>query len=270
MIRLLVSDIDGTLVTRDKHLTDTAHRAASRLAGAGVLLALTSSRPPHGIEVFARALNLQTPRGAFNGAVITGPDGTILSSRLLDPDVARGVLDHVKRIGMPPWLFTATQWLLLDPDGDYVSWEAMTVKMPFHQVETFDAYTAQAGKIMVASKDAAKLAQCGRDLENLLGDRAAIHLSQTYYLDITHPEGSKGHAVRAIAGMLGIDLADVAVIGDMANDVPMFEAAPLSIAMGQSPADVKARATYVTASNEDDGWARAVDQFILPRAKGGR
>ena len=270
MVRLLVSDIDGTLVTKDKHLTEAAHQAARRLAEAGVALALTSSRPPHGIEVFARALDLQTPRGAFNGAVITAPDGTILSSRLLDPDVARHVLDHVRQIGLRPWLFTATEWLLLDPDGDYVSWEAMTVKMPFHQVENFDAYIAQAGKIMVASKDAAKLAQCERDLGAQLGDRASVHLSQTYYLDITHPEGSKGHAVRAIAGLLGVDLADVAVIGDMGNDVPMFEAAPLSIAMGQSPDEVKARATYVTASNEDDGWARAVDRFILPRARGSR
>ena len=268
MIRLLVSDIDGTLVTKDKHLTDGAHDAAKSLAKAGVALALTSSRPPHGIEVFARALNLQTPRGAFNGAVITGPDGEILSQRLLDPAMAREALDYLKRAEIPPWLFTATEWLLLDPEGDYVSWEAVTVKMPFHQVESFDAYIAQAGKIMAASKDNAKLAQCEADLQIQLGARASVHLSQTYYLDITHPEGSKGHAVREIAALLNIDLADVAVIGDMGNDVPMFEVAPISVAMGQSPADVKAKATFVTASNEDDGWAKAVEAFILPRAKG--
>jgi Cof subfamily protein (haloacid dehalogenase superfamily) len=151
---------------------------------------------------------------------------------------------------------------------DYVSWEAMTVKMPFRQVENFDAYLTQVGKIMAASKDAAKLAQCEADLQKQLGTRAAVHLSQTYYLDITHSEGSKGHAVRALAGLLGVELADVAVIGDMGNDVPMFEVVPLSIAMGQSPDDVKQRATHVTASNEDDGWARAVTDFILPRAQG--
>jgi Cof subfamily protein (haloacid dehalogenase superfamily) len=268
VIRLLVSDIDGTLVTKDKHLTDAAYHAAGRLADAGVALALTSSRPPHGIEVFARALNLQTPRGAFNGAVITGPDGRILSSRLLDPDVAAAALDHVRRIGMPPWLFTASEWLLIDPDGDYVAWEAQTVKMPFRQVENFGAYLAQAGKIMVASKDTEKLAQCESDLAAQFGARASVHLSQSYYLDITHPEGSKGHAVRAIAGLLGVDLNEVAVIGDMGNDVPMFEVAALSIAMGQSPDAVKAKARYVTASNDEDGWALAVDRFILPHAQG--
>jgi Cof subfamily protein (haloacid dehalogenase superfamily) len=268
VIRLLVSDIDGTLVTRDKRLTPATHEAARHLAQAGVALALTSSRPPHGIEVFARALDLTTPRGAFNGAVITGPNGEILSSHLVPPDVAREVCDHLRAVSIPPWLFTPAEWLILDPAGDYVEWEAKTVQMPYRQVPSFDDYLNQAGKIMAASKDNAKLAQCETVLQDRLGDRASIHLSQTYYLDITHPEGTKGHAVRNIAALMNIDIAEVAVIGDMANDVPMFEVAPISIAMGQSPDAVKRQATHVTTSNDDDGWARAVSDFILPHAKG--
>ena len=113
MIRLLVSDIDGTLVTRDKQLTPAAHAAADRLAAAGVALALTSSRPPHGIEVFARALDLTTPRGAFNGAVITDPAGKILSSRLLPADVARMVLGSSPRRGNSAMAFHANR--MADP-----------------------------------------------------------------------------------------------------------------------------------------------------------
>ena len=268
MIRLLVSDIDGTLVTRDKQLTQATRDAAQRLSQAGIKLALTSSRPPHGIELFARALALDTPRGAFNGAVITGPDGTVLSSRLLQADIARIVVDHLGELHIPPWLFTPDEWLIIDPDGDYVDWEAKTVQMPHRQVPSFDAYLDQAGKIMAASKNAAKLAQCEADLQTKLGARASIHLSQTYYLDITHPEGTKGHAVRRIAELLNIGLADTAVIGDMSNDVPMFEVAPMSIAMGQSTDAVKRAAKHVTTSNDNEGWAHAIDRFILPHAKG--
>ena len=231
-------------------------------------LALTSSRPPHGIEVFARALDLTTPRGAFNGAVITDQGGNILSSRLLPEGVARIAIDHLLAQQIPPWLFTPTEWLILDPNGDYVGWEAKTVQMAHRQIASFDDYLGQAGKIMAASKDTAKLAQCEIDLQQKLGEHAAVHLSQTYYLDITHPEGTKGHAVRNIAALLNIDLAETAAIGDMANDMPMFEVAPISIAMGQSPDPVKRAAKYVTTSNEDDGWARAVTKFILPHAKG--
>jgi Cof subfamily protein (haloacid dehalogenase superfamily) len=264
VVRLLVSDIDGTLVTKDKRLTEATHEAVGKLARAGIALALTSSRPPHGIEVFAAALKLNTPRAAFNGAVIVSPDGQVLSGHFLQAETAGEVLAHLRDVQIAPWLFTAKEWLLVDPQGDYVEWEARTVKMPFRQVESFDAYLGQAGKIMAASKDTEKLAQCERDLQAMLGQRASVHLSQTYYLDITHPEGTKGHAVRALARLLGIDMKDVAVIGDMENDVPMFEVAPLSIAMGQSPDDVKRRATYVTAGNEDDGWAKAMTEYILP------
>ena len=268
MIRLLVSDIDGTLVTRDKQLTPATHEAARRLSAAGVALALTSSRPPHGVDVFANALRLTTPRAAFNGAVITDPAGRILSSRLLTRDVARIVLDHLAGIGIPPWLFTPTEWLLLNPAGDYVDWEAKTVQMPYRQVADFSDCLDQAGKIMAASRDVGKLTQCEADLQRKLGANASVHLSQAYYLDITHKEGTKGHAVRNIAALLGIPLAEVAVVGDMANDGPMFEVAPVSIAMGQSPDAVKRAARHVTTSNEDEGWARAVTDFILPDAKG--
>ncbi len=267
MIRLLVSDIDGTLVTRDKQLTPATHDAARLLAQAGVALALTSSRPPHGIELFARALNLTTPRGAFNGAVITAPDGKILSSHFLPRDVARDIIAYLGTQDIAPWLFTPTEWLILDPAGDYVDWEAKTVQMPYRQVASFDHDLAQAGKIMAASKDNAKLARCETELQHKFAGSAAIHLSQTYYLDITDPAGNKGQAVRGIAALMNIDLAEIAVIGDMGNDVPMFDVAPISVAMGQSPDEVKRRAKYVTASNDNDGWARAIKEFILPHAK---
>jgi Cof subfamily protein (haloacid dehalogenase superfamily) len=268
LIRLLVSDIDGTLVSKDKRLTEATRKAAERLRHAGVALALTSSRPPQGIELFAQPLGLRTPRGAFNGAVITAATGDVLSAHYLDPGVVGAVLDYARQAGIAPWLFTAREWLLLDPAGDYVDFEAQTVKMPFRQVPDFRAVQDQAGKIMLASHDTARLAHAETDLQDRLGRRAAVHLSQTYYLDVTHPDGNKGHAVRAIAAIMGIGLAETAVIGDMANDVPMFETAPLSIAMGQSPGEVKHRATHVTASNEDDGWARAVTDIILPQAQG--
>lgn len=265
MIRLLVSDIDGTLLTQDKQLTEATKDAAARLARSGCALALTSSRPPHGIEVFARALSLQTPRAAFNGAVITAPDGSVVSAHFLDAALVRDVTDRLAQSAIPPWLFTPDEWLLLDPDGDYVSWEAHTVKMPFRQVASFAAHAHQAGKIMAASKDTARLGRIEEELAARLDGRASVHRSQAYYLDITHPEGTKGHAVRAIAALLGIELRHVAVIGDMANDLPMFEVAPLSIAMGQAPDAVRQRATHVTTGNNADGWAHAIDNFILPR-----
>ncbi len=269
MIRLLVSDIDGTLVTKDKELTPQVRAASEKLAQNGIHLVLVSSRPPHGVSLFADALNLQTPRAAFNGGVFISPAGDILRAELMQADAAREALDYLRAQDISPWLFTPDKWLLLDPEGDYVSWEQRTVRMEHQTVPDLAPYADQVGKIMAASKDFAKLRACEAELQRRLAGRAAVHLSQDYYLDITHPLANKGEAVREAARLLGVDLAHTACIGDMANDLPMFDVAAYKIAMGNAPAAMQARADYVTGSNQDSGWAQAVEDYILPHnAKG--
>ena len=269
MIRLLVSDIDGTLVTRDKELTPPVRAAADMLAQRGVKLVLVSSRPPQGVAIFADAMGLSTPRAAFNGGVFTTQSGEVLRAELLAEDAAHEALDYLRAQGISPWLFTTDEWLLTDPDGDYVSWEQRTVRMEHRVIRDLGEHAGRAGKIMAASKDFARLRACEAELQRRLDKRAAVHRSQDYYLDITNPRANKGEAVREAARLLGVDLAETACIGDMHNDLPMFDVAACKIAMGNAPADMQARADYVTASNQDSGWAAAVQDFILPHnAKG--
>jgi hypothetical protein len=133
-------------------------------------------------------------------------------------------------------------------------------------VETFAPYLDRIDKIVGASDRPEHLARVeGLALERL-GDRANAIRSQTYYLDITHPAADKCQAVRALAAEMGVSLAATAVIGDQGNDVAMFKVAGFSVAMGQSPDDVRAAASAVTASNSDNGFAKAVERLILPRA----
>ena len=96
-----------------------------------------------------------------------------------------------------------------------------------------------------------------------MGDAATVARSQPYYLDITAPAANKGDGIAAIAQAAGVPLDQVAAIGDMANDLPMFARAGLSIAMGQAPEVVRAKARHVTATNDADGVAAAIDRYIL-------
>ena len=266
MIRLLVSDIDGTLVTKDKELTARVRQAAGLLAEHGIKLVLVSSRPPHGVALFADALRLDTPRAAFNGGTFTAPDGTVLHADLLAEDAASEAIGYLRDQAIAPWLFTTDEWLLTDPAGDYVDWEQHTVKMQPRTVQNLSEFATRAGKIMAASKDFAKLAACEKELQQRLHGRASVHLSQDYYLDITHPNANKGAAVREAARLLDINLNETACIGDMPNDLPMFDVASYRIAMGNAPKDMQSRADYVTDSNQDSGWAKAVTDFIIPNA----
>ena len=104
---------------------------------------------------------------------------------------------------------------------------------------------------------------CEIEMQGLLGRSAAVARSQPYYLDITHPDANKGDAVRTMAKLMDVPLEQVAVIGDGQNDVAMFAQCPFSIAMGNASDEVKAKARFVTASNEEDGFALAIERYLL-------
>ncbi len=264
-IRLLISDVDGTLVTGDKRLTPATLDAAARLRAAGIRLALTSARPPQGLALFAGPLGLDTPRGAFNGGTITGPDGTVLEALFVPEQAARDAVSFLEHNGVDVWLFVGEHWQVRNPHAHYIALETRTLQQPPTMVDSFDGLLGRCGKITGSSTDHALLARLEAELHARIGAVANVHRSQAYYLDVTHPDANKGLAATRIAALLGIDLRDVAVIGDQANDVAMFAVAGTAIAMGNAPPDVQARAHEVSRSNQEDGWAWAVDRFVLPR-----
>lgn len=262
----MVSDVDGTMVTRDKTLTAATIAAADRLRAAGIPLALVSSRPPRGVAFLAERLGLHGPFGSFNGATIMGHDGSLIEQLPVPEAAVRTTLALLERRGVSAWLFADNEWFVRDLAGDYVEKERRTVRFDPIATGDFTPYIARCGKVVGVSRDFDLLARCEAELQGLLGATANAHRSQRYYLDITHPDADKGTALRSIACWYGVDPAEVAGIGDMTNDVPLFEAAGLSIAMGNAPPEVAALAMARTASNEDEGWAQAIDALVLPRA----
>jgi hydroxymethylpyrimidine pyrophosphatase-like HAD family hydrolase len=127
-----------------------------------------------------------------------------------------------------------------------------------------DAYLAHAVKIVGVSDDQGLVAACEKAAQTKLGERASAARSQPYYLDVTHPEANKGTVVSALSKMLSIPPEEIATIGDMPNDVLMFRKSGFSIAMGNASDEVKAQASAVTDSNENEGFAKAVRKFVLP------
>jgi hydroxymethylpyrimidine pyrophosphatase-like HAD family hydrolase len=121
------------------------------------------------------------------------------------------------------------------------------------------------GKIVGISHDFERLAACEPAARQTLGATASIVRSQPYYLDVTPFGTDKGVAVDGLALRLGIPAAAIATIGDMENDVAMFRKSGFSIAMGNASPEVKGLADAVTLSNEEDGFAAAVERLIIPR-----
>ena len=269
-IRLLVSDVDGTLVTDEKRLTERAVAAIAALRAAGVRFTIVSSRPPRGLQPFVARLGLDTPFGGFNGGAVAEPKGaTIMALKAPPEPVARHVLAHLEARGVSAWVFDGDDWIIRDPQGPHVDHERRTIGYEPRIVPSFDTLAlARVGKIVGASDDHDLLARCEAELGTMLGATASALRSQSYYLDVTHPEATKGGFVRDLSRRLSVPPAEIAVMGDMMNDVSMFGEAGLAIAMGNASEAVKAAAGRVAASNEDEGFARAVEDLILPRGPG--
>jgi Cof subfamily protein (haloacid dehalogenase superfamily) len=261
----VICDVDGTLVTTDKRLTAGNVAAAAALGTRGITFAIISSRPPRGMRMFIAPLALSTPLTGFNGGMLVAPDDTVLAQHLIDPGIARRAVAAIAAHGAQVWVFSGGDWLIRDPGGPYVGLEQRTVQFAPRTVADFGSSLDSAAKIVGVSDDFSLLARCEGETQALLAGDAAVVRSQPYYLDVTHPLANKGAAVRTLAAHLGIALADIATIGDSGNDIAMFAESGLSIAMGNASPEVKARAQFVTGSNEEDGFAMAIDRFILAR-----
>ncbi|MGP9809997.1 Cof-type HAD-IIB family hydrolase [Rhodopseudomonas sp. NSM] len=263
-IALVISDVDGTLVTSDKRLTDQARAAVAKLQQAGIGFTLTSSRPPVGMRMFSDPLGITLPLGPFNGSSIVEPSLAVIEQHLIPAAAVKTSLDLLDRYGIDAWIFTNDNWYIRRDDGKYVPHEQRTIRFDPTRLDDFTPLADKACKIVGASPDFALLARCEKELQAALGDAALAIRSQDYYLDVTPPGQNKGTFVQAMAKRLGIPTDAIATLGDMQNDLAMFRVSGLPIAMGNATDDVKQLASHVTASNEDDGFAAAID-FILAR-----
>jgi Cof subfamily protein (haloacid dehalogenase superfamily) len=261
-IALVVSDVDGTLVTHDKRLTDDAKRAVQRLHAAGIGFTITSSRPPVGMRFLIEPLGITLPIGPFNGSSIVDIALKPIEQHLIPAAAARRSLDVLNEFGVDIWLFTNEQWIIRRDDGKYVPHERDTIRFDPTFAGEFAPFLGKACKIVGASADAALLQRCETAMQDALGKEASAIRSQSYYLDITPPGQDKGTFVAAMAKRLGISTDAVATIGDMQNDLAMFRTSGLSVAMGNATDDVKSQASHVTGSNEEEGFAGAIE-FIL-------
>jgi Cof subfamily protein (haloacid dehalogenase superfamily) len=263
-ISLLLADVDGTLVTKDKVLTKRAQQAVHAMHDAGIQFALTSGRPPKGMSMLLQPLAITTPIAGFNGGLFTKADMTIIESHTLDAKAAYQTAEVIEKEGLDVWIYSGDDWLIRKADAPHREREEHTVQFPPTVVESWtDDIWDKVVKITGVSDDPDKVAAVEKKVQQALGRSASAARSQPYYLDVTNPNANKGSVVAYLARALGIPAEQIATIGDMPNDVLMFKPSGFSIAMGNASKDVQRQADAVTDGFEDEGFAKAVERFIL-------
>ena len=262
-ISLVLSDVDGTLVTEEKVLTKRARGAVQRLLDAGIRFAVTSGRPPLGMAMLLDVLRLDTPIAGFNGGLFVKPDLTILEQKTLPGDIATKSIELIRAHGLDVWVYRGNDWLVTKTDAPHVAREAWTVKFEPTVVADIGERLDQVAKIVGVSDDLDKVQRCEADAQAAFGQRATANRSQPYYLDVTHKDANKGIVVAFLSRHLKVPAAEIATIGDQPNDVLMFKRSGFSIAMGNASDQVKGQASVTTDSYNDEGFAKAIERFIL-------
>ncbi len=262
-IRLLLADVDGTLVDPDKVLTDRAIAAVKQLKEAGILFAVTSGRPPRGMSMLIEPLELTTPIAAFNGGLFARPDMSVIEQRTIPDDVTPGVIEVLGTHGMSVWVYRGADWFVLDAKGPHVDREAWTVKFDPTPIDSYATVSDGVAKVVGVSDDYDAVEAAVEATRARFGDHVSAARSQPYYADVTHPDANKGAVVEYLSRTYGISPDQIATIGDMPNDVLMFARSGLSIAMGNASPEVQRAARRVTTSNQDEGFANAVERYVL-------
>jgi Cof subfamily protein (haloacid dehalogenase superfamily) len=263
MISLVLADVDGTLVTEEKILTRRAQSAVRALQNTGIRFAITSGRPPLGMAMLFDALELDTPIAGFNGGLFVDRNLAILTQKTVPEDVARQAIDLIRSHGLDAWVYSGNDWLITKPGAPHVAREAWTVKFEPKLVADFDGALDRVAKIVGVSDDLERVRRCEADAQAAFGQRATASRSQPYYLDITNKDANKGAVVEYLSLHLGVPAEKIATIGDQPNDVLMFKRSGFSIAMGNASDEVKAQAAATTDSYNDEGFAKAMERFIL-------
>jgi Cof subfamily protein (haloacid dehalogenase superfamily) len=270
-IKLVAIDLDDTLLRSDKSISERNRVVLRQVRELGVAVTFSTGRMFRSALPFAEYLGFHAPLITYGGALIkhTG-SGDVLYNRPLEPETSRMVIEFARERGLQ------VNFYYLNGDVDEVCAELVTqwgrqygavYRVPLRQVPDLDAVLKRGNplKLLLMDDDPAVVDHCQVELGAQLGAQVHLAKSSPYFLEVNHPEATKGRALQQLASWLQVKRSQVLAIGDNYNDIEMLEYAGLGVAMANAAPEVQGRASYVTTSNEDDGVALALERFILDR-----
>jgi len=261
--RLVAIDLDDTLLDNQLQIRERVKAAILRARRQGVVVTLATGRMFRSALPYARQLGLDLPLITYQGALVKNSEsGEVLYSRPVPAELAGSVLAAIRPNGYHLQVYYQDQLCMerLTPEGEHYSRMAGVAVTLVPELERF---CPEPTKILVINWREELLDQLAEQLRRELGERVHITKSKPYYLEVLHPEATKGRALQVLAEHFGVPREEVMAIGDSFNDIEMLEYAGLGVAMGNARPEVKSRADYVAPDNEADGVAAVLEELVL-------
>lgn len=264
MIKLLVTDLDGTLLPTGTEISRENIEAAQKAVAAGVTVTIATGRMYRAALPVARNLGVDAPIITYNGALIRTVSGKTLYSSFLAPELIAEVVDFVEKQGW--YLQSYSQDQLLYPEycnhardyeaaqlvqGEAVGWQGMKSR------------NEEVTKLLSVTDSPEETERRIAILNEHFGDRLSVVRSAARYAEIVNKGVSKASGIQKLAEVLGVEISETMAIGDAENDISMLKAVGLSVAMGNAVPAVKELCGHKTGNCEENGWAQAVYEHVL-------
>ncbi|MDO4432200.1 MAG: Cof-type HAD-IIB family hydrolase [Aerococcaceae bacterium] len=263
--QMLVLDIDDTLLTSERTISERTYDALMDAQKRGVKIVLASGRPTPSMVETARQLKLDVFDSyiiSFNGAVVTRmKDVRELFSQRIEISEQRAIIDYLQAQHLVVTTYT-DDTIMLDKVNEYSHIEGELTGLPSVYDEKWIATLDTPRLKFIGVGDPQIVKQCETALNGQFGEWTYVTTSKPYFLEMMHKDVSKGKAVEWLCRYLNMEVSQVVACGDGNNDATMIETAGLGIAMGNATDYLKSIADEITLSNDEDGIVAVLEKYF--------
>ncbi|WP_027414698.1 Cof-type HAD-IIB family hydrolase [Aneurinibacillus terranovensis] len=263
MYKMIAIDLDDTLLTDDLTVTPGTVEAIRKAVTQGVVVTIATGRMFPAAKPLAEQLGLNVPLITYQGALIKDiAEKEVIYERLVPPDIAHRLVEIAQEKNLHLQVYQ-NDILYTASDNDRIREYVNISKVPYTVKPDLAELADNGFTKALFFDDPEYLDDLQEELKPAFGQRAHVTKSKNYFLEILHPEATKGAALLYLANRLGIDRSEIIGIGDSYNDLELVTSAGFGVAMGNAVDELKEIAAYVSLSNNEEGVRHVIEKFIL-------
>ena len=261
MIKLVVTDIDGTIYTPEKGITNEVKHCLQNLTQKGVHVAIATGRTYGSAKWIADNVGIECPLICYQGGLVKTYEGNIIDVKYLNEKIAREIIEDFRKRNIHLNVYIEDK-LYVEEDDDYIKDYIGDKGIDYYKVDSFDELDfSKLNKMLAINYDSKFIDELIDELQKKYPQIYVVK-SFAYFCEIANKEATKGNAIKILADLYGITTDEVLAIGDNNNDIEMVETAGVGVAMGNGTEEIKKRADFVTDNVEHNGFVKAIDKFV--------
>ncbi len=261
MIKMVVTDIDGTIYSPDCGIKECVKECIRNLVNNGIYVAIATGRTYGSAKSVADKLGIKCPLICYQGGLVNSYEGDILDVKYLDPEIAREIINDCRKKHIHLNVYVEDK-LYVEDDNQYIKDYIGDKGIDYHLVNSFDELDfTKLNKLLAINYDCKFIDSL---IEELRAKYPQLYVVKSfdYFCEIANKEATKGNAIKFLAKKYGIALNEVLAIGDQNNDIEMVKTAGIGVAMGNGTPEIKAAADYITDTVQNDGFIKAINKFV--------